>query len=85
MGQRPESVARASQAVCRFNEVTGIIEGEAPAGAGKTWDIFSIPRSREVGQSYLTSMWTTLVALKAAHTIVFKASPEVVSLKSVMS
>lgn len=37
-----------------------------------------IPRSREVGQSYVTSVWTTLVALCAAFAIVFSQQPELV-------
>ncbi|KAK9907372.1 hypothetical protein WJX75_002431 [Coccomyxa subellipsoidea] len=35
-----------------------------------------IPRSREVGQSYLTSIWTTLVALWVAFSIVYRESPQ---------
>lgn len=38
----------------------------------------SIPRSREVGQSYLTSIWTTLVALGAAVALVFRIRPDLV-------
>ena len=40
--------------------------------------VCKIPRSREVGQSYLTSVWTTLVALCAAFSIVFSQQPELV-------
>jgi beta-1,4-N-acetylglucosaminyltransferase len=39
---------------------------------------FIIPRSREVGQSYVSSVWTTLVALRTALTIVFKVRPDLV-------
>ena len=39
-----------------------------------------IPRSREVGQSYFTSVWTTFVALCAAFSIVFSHRPELVGL-----
>ena len=37
-----------------------------------------IPRSREVGQSYSTSVWTTLVALWTAFAIVFRERPQLV-------
>ncbi|EIE27833.1 hypothetical protein COCSUDRAFT_83453, partial [Coccomyxa subellipsoidea C-169] len=37
-----------------------------------------IPRSREVGQSYLTSIWTTLVALWVAFSIVYREAPQLV-------
>lgn len=37
-----------------------------------------IPRSREVGQSYLTSIWTTLVALWVAFSIVYRETPQLV-------
>ena len=40
----------------------------------------TIPRSREVGQSYITSIWTTLVAMSAAVWIVVKAAPDLVCL-----
>ncbi len=38
----------------------------------------TIPRSREVGQSYFTSIWTTLVAILAAMTAVFRFNPDLV-------
>lgn len=55
-------------------------EGAAPEGLGDElpWQIYEIPRSREVGQSYLTSIWTTLWAAAAACVMVFKAQPQVV-------
>lgn len=37
----------------------------------------SIPRSREVGQSYVGSVWTTLVAFAAAMRIVWQQRPQV--------
>ena len=37
-----------------------------------------IPRSREVGQSYVTSVWTTLVALWTAFAIVYRERPQLV-------
>lgn len=42
--------------------------------------IVAIPRSREVGQSYLTSIWTTLVAAWAALVIVYREAPQLVRL-----
>ncbi|GAQ79489.1 beta-1,4-N-acetylglucosaminyltransferase [Klebsormidium nitens] len=47
-------------------------------GPAKTAHYRSIPRSREVGQSYLTSVWTTLVALWAAVALVFRIRPELI-------
>jgi beta-1,4-N-acetylglucosaminyltransferase len=38
--------------------------------------VLTIPRSREVGQSYLTSVWTTLVALAAAVRVVWATRPD---------
>jgi len=38
-----------------------------------------IPRSREVGQSYLTSVLTTLRALRIAFGVVWRHRPELVS------
>ena len=40
--------------------------------------VLVIPRSREVGQSYLTSIWTTLVALWTAFAIVYRECPQLV-------
>ena len=42
--------------------------------------VHTIPRSREVGQSYLTSIWTTLVAIFAAFRIVLVSKPDLVRL-----
>lgn len=39
----------------------------------------AIPRSREVGQSYLSSVWTTLVAFAHSVAIVWRHHPELVS------
>lgn len=39
--------------------------------------IARLPRAREVGQSYLSSIWTTLVALAAAVALVWRAAPDV--------
>ncbi|CAL8463071.1 g2605 [Coccomyxa elongata] len=44
---------------------------------GRT-NVCIIPRSREVGQSYLTSVWTTLVALWVAFSIVYREVPQLV-------
>ncbi|KAH9504196.1 UDP-N-acetylglucosamine transferase subunit [Bulinus truncatus] len=42
------------------------------------YSIWYIPRSREVKQSYLTSIWTTLVAIVYTFPLVFKLNPEVI-------
>ncbi|KAK9791371.1 hypothetical protein WJX73_002186 [Symbiochloris irregularis] len=44
----------------------------------KAFDVHRIPRSREVGQSYITSVWTTLVALYAAFALVWTLRPQLV-------
>uniref|UniRef100_A0A7R9VZC0 UDP-N-acetylglucosamine transferase subunit ALG14 n=1 Tax=Chlamydomonas euryale TaxID=1486919 RepID=A0A7R9VZC0_9CHLO len=41
------------------------------------YEVWTIPRSREVGQSYVTSVWTTLVALVYAARAVALAKPDV--------
>ena len=38
--------------------------------------MLTIPRSREVGQSYLTSIWTTLISVWAALAIVYMEAPQ---------
>eukprot|EP00955_Chlamydomonas_euryale_P033983 349674-Chlamydomonas_euryale.AAC.1 len=53
-----------------------------PPGAADcepAYEVWTIPRSREVGQSYVTSVWTTLVALVYAARAVALAKPDVVS------
>jgi hypothetical protein len=40
---------------------------------------FAIPRSREVGQSYVTSVWSTLRALAHSVHVVWQYKPELVS------
>ncbi|KAK9842303.1 hypothetical protein WJX81_005535 [Elliptochloris bilobata] len=60
-----EAKANAAEACGR-----GVAEGQAC--------VCKIPRSREVGQSYVSSVWTTLVALCAAFSVVFSQRPELV-------
>lgn len=50
------------------------VQGEG----GSQAKIITIPRSREVGQSYLTSIWTTLIAAWAALVIIYSEAPELV-------
>jgi beta-1,4-N-acetylglucosaminyltransferase len=45
---------------------------------GGSFDIVAIPRSRNVGQSYITSVFTTLYACFAAFRVVFQRAPDVV-------
>ena len=52
---------------------------------GSGAQVYRIPRSREVGQSYVTSVWTTIVALCAAFQIVLDASPDIVRTLSLSS
>jgi hypothetical protein len=56
--------------------------GESCNGAqgGKVGEVnvVTIPRSREVGQSYLTSIWTTLLAVWAALAIIYREAPQLV-------
>ncbi|KAL5577164.1 hypothetical protein UlMin_018863 [Ulmus minor] len=44
----------------------------------ETSQFIQIYRSREVGQSYVTSVWTTLVAMAHALWLMFRIRPEVV-------
>lgn len=46
--------------------------------ADGAWSVRTIPRSREVGQSYMTSVWTTLLACFAALMLVWQEAPELV-------
>lgn len=41
----------------------------------RKYNVCTIPRSREVGQSYITSVWTTLVSLAAAVAMVYQEKP----------
>jgi len=41
-------------------------------------EVYDIPRSREVGQSYLTSVWTTLRAQLSAFGLVYRVRPQLV-------
>lgn len=45
----------------------------------ETSQFMQIYRSREVGQSYITSVWTTLVALAHGLWLMIKIRPEVVT------
>eukprot|EP00884_Botryococcus_braunii_P019054 jgi/Botrbrau1/5832/Bobra.0366s0014.1 len=47
-------------------------------GADNGVKVCTIPRSREVGQSYITSVVTTLIAMLAAFMIVLKENPDLV-------
>ena len=49
-----------------------------PCLQGEAAKVARIPRSREVGQSYLTSIWTTLVAIWAALAMVWREKPQLV-------
>lgn len=40
------------------------------------YKIHKIPRSRKVGQSYITSIWTTIVAFLYTIPLIFKIKPE---------
>ena len=44
--------------------------------------MLTIPRSREVGQSYLTSIWTTLISVWAALAIVYMEAPQLVRIST---
>lgn len=53
------------------------------AEVDKIAQFMQIYRSREVGQSYFTSVWTTLVAIIHALWLMLKLRPQVVFLLSV--
>lgn len=44
----------------------------------KHYDIFEIPRSRKVHQSYITSVWTTLYSAVFALRVVFLQKPDLI-------
>jgi beta-1,4-N-acetylglucosaminyltransferase len=48
-------------------------------GESKDWEVKYIPRSREVGQSYLTSIFSTLYAMLFSFVLIFRVRPDVVS------
>lgn len=48
-----------------------------PAGAAPTSRLLRLPRAREVGQSYVSSVFTTLHALVHAVGLVFRSQPAV--------
>jgi len=52
--------------------------GQGVQGPGSTL-LLAIPRSREVGQSYATSVLTTLRAIAHGFGVVWRQRPEVVS------
>ena len=54
------------------------IEADASGLDAKPWELIEIPRSREVGQWYITSIWTTLKAQLHALAIVWHVAPQVV-------
>jgi beta-1,4-N-acetylglucosaminyltransferase len=45
---------------------------------GRKAHVAKIPRAREVGQSYVTSVWSTLRAFASAVKLVFEESPDVI-------
>ncbi|XP_050265989.1 UDP-N-acetylglucosamine transferase subunit ALG14-like [Quercus robur] len=51
---------------------------ENGVGAVKTAQFMQIYRSREVGQSYVTSVWTTLLAIVHALQLMIKIRPQVI-------
>lgn len=51
-------------------------------GAAANALVHTIPRSREVGQSYITSVWTTLYALGYSAVLVLRERPELVSVEA---
>jgi len=42
------------------------------------WHVHAIPRSREVGQSYVTALWTTLIASLASFRMVWELCPDLI-------
>ena len=54
-----------------------LLQGQGTSQNGSA-RVRTIPRSREVGQSYLTSVWTTLVALWMAFVVVYQEQPRLV-------
>lgn len=44
----------------------------------RKYEVHYVPRSREVGQSYITSVWTTLYSIFYSLALVWKISPKLV-------
>jgi hypothetical protein len=69
------SETRVRQAEGKHMEEDGLSPEDFPPST-----FVAIPRSREVGQSYLSSVRTTLVAIGAAAKVVLDVKPQLVSL-----
>ncbi|WJX56378.1 N-acetylglucosaminyldiphosphodolichol N-acetylglucosaminyltransferase [Trifolium repens] len=54
------------------------LASESGTDVAKTAQFMKIYRSREVGQSYITSVWTTLIATVHALWLMIKIRPEVI-------
>jgi len=58
---------------------SSVSTGTATTTAGKdSCQIYRVPRSREVGQSYFSSLWTTLFALFHSLFLVFRTRPTLI-------
>jgi len=51
---------------------------DKPAGKEASSQFMQIYRSREVGQSYVTSVWTTIVAIAHALWLMIRITPQVI-------
>lgn len=49
------------------------------AGRGSKWQLHRVPRAREVGQSFVTAIWTTIKALVVSMGVVWTVRPDLVS------
>jgi beta-1,4-N-acetylglucosaminyltransferase len=75
-GQKAATFEAAAAAAAA--EITKQRSSGAPDASTPPYSIYSIPRSREVGQSFLTSVFTTLRAAGRAAAAVLTFAPDVV-------
>ncbi|XP_046834175.1 UDP-N-acetylglucosamine transferase subunit ALG14 homolog [Vespa crabro] len=62
--------------VCAFTDKISIEKVKDIEGKKNDYKIIKITRSREVGQSYISSVWTTIIATLEAVSLLWSEKPE---------
>ena len=76
---RPRTYVVAETDSISPHKVAAIEQAHSGTGAGTgTHFVRTIPRSREVGQSWLTTIWTTLIAFLFSLRLVWRERPDVI-------
>lgn len=79
VSRRSGSAGSLHHRACNSKLDVSVTRGAVPLQDSPTgFNVVQIPRSREVGQSYLTSVATTLYSLAFAFRIVLRERPELV-------